>query len=85
MVTNCDVQIKLQLQMVLKEMQMKSIRNLTSALEQVCGMQEAQFTSSASQDEDRIGKWWAGICSEVAKDGITQEDNSCAEIGADVN
>lgn len=56
-------------------------------LEKVFGILEVQFASSTSQGggNGRIDKLWAGICCEAAEDGITQEDNSCAEKGADVN
>lgn len=56
-------------------------------LEQVFGIWEAQFTSSTSQGGENswLDKWWPGVCSGAAKGEIAQEDNSCAEIGADVN
>lgn len=57
------------------------------SLERVFGILEVQFTFSTLQGggNGRLDKWWTGICCEAAKDRITHKDNSCTEIGADVN
>lgn len=48
-----------------------------------CEKQTVQLFEGESSSG--IDKWWIGISSETAEDGTTQEDNSYAEIGADVN